>query len=96
MKLKTLAAAALALPLATSCLGPNHAHDGIRNWNATATETEWVNEIIFLGLHIIPVYPLAYAGDQLIFNTVDYWTGDNPMDDPGAFPGESFGKQPGE
>tara|TARA_R110002126_G_scaffold25583_9_gene87537 strand:- start:7496 stop:7789 length:294 start_codon:yes stop_codon:yes gene_type:complete len=91
MKIKLLAAAALALPLATSCLGPNNAHDGLRNWNATVTETEWVNEVIFLGMNIIPVYGLAYFGDVVIFNTIDYWSGDNPFADPGPFPHAAFG-----
>lgn len=91
MKLKALAAAALAIPLATSCLGPNHAHDGLRNWNATATETEWVNEVIFLGLSVVPVYSIAMIGDVLIFNTVDYWSGNNPFEDPGPFPHDAFG-----
>ena len=93
MKIKLLAAAALAMPLATSCLGPNHAHDGLRNWNATVTETEWVNEVIFLGLNIVPVYGLAYFGDTLIFNTVDYWSGSNPFEDPGPFPHAAFGRE---
>jgi len=83
---KTLAASALTLGLlAPGCLGPNHAYNGLRNWNATATDMNWLNEVIFLTLNVIPVYGLAYVGDVLVFNTMGYW-GTNPIDDPGPFP----------
>jgi len=88
---KLFLAAMLALGVSTSgCLGPNNAYNSILNWNAEATDHDWVNEGIFLGLVIIPVYGIALLGDYLIFNTIDYWSGSNPIDDPGAFPGDSF------
>jgi hypothetical protein len=40
---------------------------------------------------IIPVYGIALLGDYVIFNTMDYWSGDNMINDPGPFP-EGFGK----
>lgn len=89
IKTKFLACAAL-LAGATSCLGPNHAFNGIHNWNATVTEYDWANEVIYLGLNIIPVYGVAHLGDILIFNTMHYWTGENPIDAPGPFPTDKF------
>jgi len=87
---KAIAAAALsAALLAPGCLGPNSAHDSLRNWNATVTDMDWLNEVIFLGLNIIPVYGIFYFGDVLIFNTIAYW-GDDVIGHPGDFP-ESFG-----
>ena len=87
---KTFLAAVLALSLGTSsCLGPDHAYNSIKNWNATLSDKDWINEIVFLGLNIIPVYGIAWLGDVLIFNTVDYWGGDNMIDEPGPFPGFS-------
>lgn len=88
---KVILALCLCLPVSlTSCLGPNNAFNSLHNWNATVTEYDWVNEGIYLGLNIIPVYGLFHLGDILIFNTVDYWSGENPISNPGAFP-ESFG-----
>ncbi len=87
---KTLAALCLLGLLTPSCLGPFNAHNSLRNWNAELTDQDWINEVAFIGLHIIPVYGLAYLGDILIFNTVDYWSGDNPISEPGPFPA-SFG-----
>jgi hypothetical protein len=71
----------------SSCLGPDNLYRSIRNWNAGLSEQDWVNELVFIGLVIIPVYPLALAGDVLICNTVTYWTGDPLVKDPGEFPG---------
>lgn len=86
---KSLAASALTLGLlAPSCLGPNNAFNGLNNWNAEATSMNWLNELIFFGLNIIPVYPLVYFGDVVIFNTIGYW-GNNPVGAAGEFP-ESF------
>jgi len=71
--------------LSAGCLGPNNLHDSIRNWNAEASEEDWVKEAIFLVL--TPVYGVAYLSDLLIFNTVNYWSGKNPIGEPGSFPG---------
>lgn len=85
---KTIAAAALTLG-ATGCLGPNHLSNNLINWNAEITGNSFANEIIFLGLNILPVYGFAYMGDVLIVNSIDFWS-DNPVPAPGDFP-ESYG-----
>jgi hypothetical protein len=46
------------------------------------SDMDWLNEIVFLGLWIIPVYPITLLGDVVIFNTWGYWTGNNPISDP--------------
>lgn len=87
---KVIAATALTVALITpGCLGPNNATNSVLNWNAEATEPDWLNELIFIGCNLIPVYPLLWLGDTFIFNTIGYW-GTNPIDDPGEFP-SSFG-----
>ena len=77
--------------LSSSCLGPNNAADGLRNWNAKVSDQDWLNELIFVGLWVIPVYPIAWLGDILVFNTIGYWSGENPIQDAGPFP-DSFGR----
>lgn len=87
---KRLIALALALGLASSsCLGPDNAYNSLKNWNAELSDQDWLNEIVFLGLYIIPVYPIVHFVDIVVLNTIGYWTGDNPVKDPGAFPGFS-------
>lgn len=58
-----------------------------RRRNVGLSDQDWVNELVYIGLHILPVYPLALAGDVLILNTITYWTGKDTINDPGPFPG---------
>ena len=90
MKKTTLIVLLIVCLTCTGCLGPNNALNSLNNWNGSATEQDWLNEVIFLGMVIVPVYEFALLGDYLIFNTWDYWGGDNPISDPGSFPA-SFG-----
>jgi len=96
MKKSIVALALLASLTCTSCLGPDRAYNSIKNWNADVTDHDWANELIFLGLNIIPVYPIALFGDIVIFNTLGYWTGNYVFDDPGAFPGFTRKDEPTE
>lgn len=83
---KILAAAACTLG-ATGCLGPNNATNSLLNWNAEVSDQDVVNEAVFIGMTIVPVYLIAYAADVIVFNTIEYWAGGNPVDAPGPFPG---------
>lgn len=65
--------------LFTSCLGSFSAWNGLRDWNEGVSDNKFVNNAIFWGLNIIPVYGLFYAGDVIIFNLVEFWSGDNPI-----------------
>ena len=65
--------------LFTSCIGSFSAFNGLRNWNQNVTDSKFGNEVIFLALWILPVYSLATLGDLLIFNTIEFWGGDNPI-----------------
>ncbi|MDB2575691.1 MAG: DUF3332 family protein [Planctomycetota bacterium] len=85
---KIIAAAALTLG-ATGCLGPNNAANSLLNWNAEVSDHDAVNEAVFIGMNIIPVYPIAYMVDVVVLNTIEYWSGGNPVDAPGPFPGFS-------
>ena len=86
---KSLLAGVLSLGLLSSCLGPNNALNTINNWNATIAEQDWINEVLFIPL--VFVHGAAWAGDILIFNTIDYWSGNNPISPAGPFP-DTFGK----
>jgi hypothetical protein len=85
--LMTLAAVA-ALSL-TSCVGPYNAFNSVSSWNSRVSEEKWVNELLYFGLHIVPVYPLAAVGDALIFNSIEFWGGENPISKPEPFTSQS-------
>jgi hypothetical protein len=65
--------------LFSSCLGSYSAFNNLREWNEDATNNKFMNNLIFWGLNIIPVYGLFFVGDTLIFNVIEFWSGDNPI-----------------
>jgi len=65
--------------LLTSCIGSFSAFNGIREWNESATDNKFANELIFIALWIIPVYQIASLGDLVVFNAIEFWDGTNPI-----------------
>ena len=41
---------------------------------------KWMDELFFLGTVILPVYGLATLGDAIIFNSIEFWTDENPIE----------------
>ena len=83
---KAGAALALGVCLAvTSCIFPNNAYNSLATWNSKLTDSKYVNELAFLGLNIVPVYSLFLVGDYLIFNSWEFWTGENLISKPEPF-----------
>jgi len=66
----------------SGCLGPNNAFNRVHYWNEHVSENKWCNEAIFLAFTIFPVYGLAYFGDIVIFNSIEFWGGRNPIEPP--------------
>jgi len=61
----------------------------VASWNSELSDSKWINEVVFLGLNWVPVYPLCLMGDYVIFNSVEFWTGDNPISEPKDFQSQS-------
>jgi len=71
---KLIAALVLALSVSSSgCLGPDKTFTGLHEWNQQVSDKDWLNEAVFIGFHIIPVYEFTYFLDVFILNVVDYW-----------------------
>ncbi|MBR5861451.1 MAG: DUF3332 domain-containing protein [Bacteroidaceae bacterium] len=60
----------------SSCIGSFKLTNNIKDWNETVS-TKWVNEVVFLALHIVPVYPIAMMVDGVVLNSMEFWTGEN-------------------
>lgn len=60
--------------LMSSCIGPFKVTKSMWAWNH-GVGGKFVNELVFLALHIIPVYEVVYLADVLVFNTIDFWSG---------------------
>ncbi len=80
---KLLLGAALtgAMLTTTGCLGPDKAFHGVHDWNMQVSDNDMVNELVFLGLVIIPVYEVAWLVDIIVLNTIDYWSNDMTISD---------------
>ena len=78
--LRPLALAAL-LTAATGCYGKFYLTRTLHKWNGEVTDNRVVHTLVFWALIIVPVYELLTLGDALIFNVIEFWTGDNILDD---------------
>lgn len=73
--------AAIALSgtvLFSSCVGSFGLFNRLSSWNQSVGN-KFVNELVFLALNIVPVYGVAYLADALVINSIEFWSGTNPM-----------------
>lgn len=64
--------------LFSSCIGSFGLTNNVLNWNKKLS-SKWVNEIVYFAAWIIPVYEISIFADAVIFNTIEFWTGNNPI-----------------
>ena len=69
--------------LCTSCLGPSHATAHMFKYNRSF-ENKAAQEGMFLLM--LPGYFIFSFADKIIFNSIQWWTGTNPIDPPGGDP----------
>ena len=65
--------------LSTSCIGSFPLFHKIHSWNEGVSDNKFVNELVFICFHIIPVYEVCYLADGLIFNSIEFWSGKSPI-----------------
>ena len=70
----------LITSLGTGCIGNFALVSKVRKFNLEATEDRWGRELLFVCLYIIPVYPISSVLDLIVFNAIEFWTGENPID----------------
>lgn len=64
--------------LFSSCIGSFGLHSKLVSWNQSIG-TKFVNELVYLALNIIPVYAVCYLADTLVINSIEFWSGTNPL-----------------
>jgi hypothetical protein len=47
--------------------------------NESISENKFIRWAVFLGFSIIPVYAISGAVDALVLNSLEFWTGNNPL-----------------
>ena len=72
------------LTVTTACFGPFNLTRNVYHWNSGIkgsgeVNDKWMKEFVFFGMIIIPVYMFATLLDAFVFNSIQFWTGDNPV-----------------
>ena len=63
--------------LTNSCVGSFSLFNKLARWNKSATSERFLNELIFL--IISPAYAVCSVVDVLVLNTIEFWSGSNPV-----------------
>lgn len=71
------------------CYGPFYLTRKVWKFNGEVSDNKWVVEVAFLVMNIVPVYQVAGLADSLIFNSIEFWTGNNPMSETASASGVS-------
>ncbi len=78
-KYLTLAVATLlAGSMLTSCIGSFSLTNKLLSWNHQVSN-KFVNELVFFAFWIIPVYEVTALADVLVLNSIEFWSGSNPI-----------------
>ena len=83
---KAVAIAVMAsfMSVTSACFGPFNLTRNVYHFNSGIkgsgeVNEKWMKEILFFGMIVIPVYMFAALLDAFIFNSIQFWTGDNPV-----------------
>jgi hypothetical protein len=63
----------------SGCMGNGALRAKALKWNLTTAESRWGREFLFLGMVVVPVYPICTVLDMLVFNSIEFWSGTNPI-----------------
>lgn len=67
----------IASVVMSSCIGSFGLFNKVLDWNKDATGNKFLNELIFIV--ISPAYVLCGTADLLVLNTIEFWSGSNPL-----------------
>ena len=77
--LTLLVAATLASSvLFSSCIGSFGLSNKLLDWNRNI-DSKFVNELVFVAFWIVPVYEISALADILVLNSIEFWSGSNPV-----------------
>ncbi len=78
---KCVAGLLVGLLALSGCYGPFNLTRRLHRWNGQVGE-KWAQEFVFIVMAWAPVYGLAVLGDAVVFNSIEFWTGENPVNPP--------------
>ena len=63
----------------SSCIGSFGLTNKVIDWNKHIGN-KFVNELVFIAFWILPVYEVTALADVLVVNSIEFWSGRNPME----------------
>ena len=83
MKRKTLTIS-MAIFLAStisfqSCIGSFSLTNKVLGWNNNVSN-KFINEVVFFAFWVLPVYEVTAIADLLVINSIEFWSGNNPLE----------------
>ena len=72
------------MTMSTACYGPFNLTKNVYHWNSGIkgsgeVNDKWMKEFVFFGMIVVPVYMFSALLDAFIFNSIQFWSGDNPV-----------------
>ena len=72
-----ICAVAASLSL-SSCIGSFGLTKKVITWN-NQVGNKFLNELVFIAFWVLPVYEVTSLADLLVLNSIEFWSGRNPM-----------------
>lgn len=64
--------------LMSSCIGKFALTNKLLGWN-NQIGNKFVNELVFFAFWVVPVYEVTALADLLVLNSIEFWSGTNPI-----------------
>lgn len=64
--------------LFSSCIGSFSLSSKLLAWNQQIGP-KFVNELVFFAFWVLPVYEVSCLADLLVLNSIEFWSGSNPV-----------------
>jgi hypothetical protein len=65
--------------LSTGCMGHMGITQKVKKGNLSVTENRWGREGVFVGFQVFWVYRISALLDLVVFNSIEFWSGENPI-----------------
>lgn len=62
----------------SSCIGSFGLTNRVLSWN-NQVGSKFVNELVFFAFWVLPVYEVTSLADLLVLNSIEFWSGSNPL-----------------
>ena len=62
-----------------SCIGSFSLTNKVLTWNHQVSN-KFVNELVFFAFWVLPVYEVTAAADLLVINSIEFWSGNKPLE----------------